>query len=48
MLLKQGTFAAFLGNYMQESDLGLSSSVINKAHLSSWGFISPQLAVIQW
>ena len=37
MLLKQGIFAAFHSNYMQEFDLGLSSSRINMEHLPAWG-----------
>lgn len=37
MLIKQGIFAAFHSNYMQESDLGLSSSRISMEHLPIWG-----------
>lgn len=37
MLLNQGIFAAFHSNYVQEFDLGLSSSRINMELLRIWG-----------
>lgn len=40
MLLKQGIFGTFHGNYTQESNLDPSSNRINMEHLPIWGLHS--------
>lgn len=39
MLLEHGIFAAFHSNYVNKSDLGLSSSKINRNYSVIWGLL---------